>query len=84
MRARSFQFDFQPFNKEKDGFYSISMSNMPAFHEEPRMPPEDSVRPWMLIYYSEDKKLTADQFWKDFGKQQYEKNKSRMKLNDAA
>ena len=82
MRARSFQFDFQPFNKEKDGFYSISMSNMPAFHEEPRMPPEDSVRPWMLIYYSEDKKLTADQFWKDFGKQQYEKNKSRMKVND--
>jgi len=46
------------------------------------MPPEDSVRPWMLIYYSEDKKLTADQFWKDFGKQQYEKNKSRMKVND--
>jgi hypothetical protein len=82
MRARSFQFDFKPFNKEKDGFYSISMSNMPAFHEEPRMPPEDSVRPWMLIYYSEDKKLTADQFWKDFGKQAYEKNKSRMKAND--
>ena len=46
------------------------------------MPPEDSVRPWMLIYYSEDKKLTADQFWKDFGKEAYEKNKSRMKAND--
>lgn len=82
MRARSFQFDFKLFNKEKNGFYSIEMSNMPAFHEEPRMPPEDSVRPWMLIYYSEDKKLTADQFWKDFGKQVYEKNKSRMKAND--
>ncbi len=58
------------------------MTNMPAFREEPRMPPEDAVRPWMLIYYSEDKKLNPEQFWKEFGKETYEKNKSRMKVSD--
>ncbi|MGH9904420.1 MAG: transglutaminase domain-containing protein, partial [Pyrinomonadaceae bacterium] len=46
------------------------------------MPPEDSIRSWMLIYYSEDRKLVADAFWKQFGKEVYEKNKSRMKVTD--
>ena len=82
MRARAFQFEFKPFNKEENGFYSTTMTNVTAFHEEPRMPPEDSVRPWMLVYYSEDRKLTEEKFWKEFGKEKYEKTKSRMKVGD--
>jgi Transglutaminase-like superfamily len=58
------------------------MANVPAFREEPRMPPEDSVRPWMLVYYSEDRKLAAEKFWKELGKENFEKNKSRMKVSD--
>src|SRR6267143_109461 len=81
MRGKPFGMELK-LNKEKDGYYSSTLTNIPAFHEEPRMPPEDSVRPWLLIYYSEDKKLSADQFWKEFGKQTYETNKSRMKVND--
>jgi hypothetical protein len=50
MRVRSFQFGFDKFTKEKDGFYSVSMTKVPAFREEPRMPPEKSVRPWLLIW----------------------------------
>lgn len=48
--------DFQTFNmsktkfvKDKDGFYLASQTNIPSFKEEPRMPPEDQVRPWMLL-----------------------------------
>jgi hypothetical protein len=82
MRVRSFQYHFDKLTKEKDGFYSISMANVPAFHDEPRMPPEKSVRPWLLIYYTEDRKLNSDQYWKEYGKQIYEENKPRMKVTD--
>ncbi|HXM34102.1 MAG TPA: DUF3857 domain-containing protein, partial [Pyrinomonadaceae bacterium] len=81
MRGKPFGMELK-LNKEKDGYYSSTLTNVPAFHEEPRMPPEDSVRPWLLIYYSEDKKLSADQFWKEFGKETYETTKARMKVND--
>ncbi|HET6671682.1 MAG TPA: DUF3857 domain-containing protein [Pyrinomonadaceae bacterium] len=82
MRAQTFNGSPQPFVKEKDGFYSITMNNVPAFREEPRMPPEDSVRPWMLVYYSEETNLQGDAFWNSFGKKVYEQNKSRMKASD--
>ncbi|MGI8920037.1 MAG: DUF3857 domain-containing protein [Pyrinomonadaceae bacterium] len=82
MRAQTFNGSPTPFVKEKDGFYSITMSNVPAFREEPRMPPEDSVRPWMLVYYSEETNLEGDAFWNSFGKKVYDLYKSRMKAND--
>lgn len=82
MRVMSFQAKATPFAKEKNGYYSTVMTNVPAFREEPRMPPEDSVRPWMLVYYSEDRKLTPEKFWKDFGREKFEQYKSRMKVSD--
>jgi hypothetical protein len=82
MRAQTFHGRNTPFVKEKDGFYSTTMENVPAFREEPRMPPEEQVRPWMLIYYTEDKKLAPAQYWKEKGKEFYEAYKSRMKMSD--
>ena len=82
MRAQTFQSHTTPFVKEKDGSYSTTMSYVPAFREEPRMPPEASIRPWMLVYYSEDRNLSADQYWKTFGKEAYDRYKGRMKVND--
>ncbi|HXD31272.1 MAG TPA: DUF3857 domain-containing protein [Pyrinomonadaceae bacterium] len=82
MRAKAFQADPSPITKEKEGYYSTTMRNVPAFHEESRMPPEDSVRPWLLIYYAEDKKVTVDQYWKDLGKSHFDTYKSMMKVND--
>lgn len=82
MRIQTFRTQNTPFVKEKNGFYSTSMTNVPAFREEPRMPPEDSVRPWMLVYYSEDRQLTGEKFWKQLGKENFERNKSWLKVND--
>jgi hypothetical protein len=82
MRVQTFNGKVSPFNKEKDGFYSVEMSKVPAFHEEPRMPPEDAVRPWMLIYYSKETNLQGEKYWEDFGKKTYEEYKSRMKVSD--
>lgn len=82
MRAQPFHGSNSPFVKEKDGFYSTTVEDVPAFREEPRMPPEDQVRPWMLIYYSEDKKLAPAEFWKAKGKEFYDRFKSLTKIND--
>jgi hypothetical protein len=82
MRAKPFYGNTTEFKKESGGFYSTTMSNVPAYREEPRMPPEYAVRPWMLIYYTEDKKLSTEAYWKDYGKEVYEDHKSAMKVND--
>ncbi|HEV7860257.1 MAG TPA: DUF3857 domain-containing protein [Pyrinomonadaceae bacterium] len=82
MRAQFFNGKFKAFTKEKEGFYSTTLNNVPAFHVEPRMPPEDQERIWMLVYYSEDKKLNPDQFFKDYGKRMYDTMKPLLKVND--
>lgn len=71
-----------PFAKEKDGFWATSMTNMPALHEEPRMPPENQLKTWMLIYYTKDEKIDAEKYWFDLGKRIYENTKSLIKVND--
>jgi len=57
--ARKADFDVRPFNmaqftfkKEKDGFESTTVNNVPAFREEPMMPPEDSVKSWAMVRYA--------------------------------
>ena len=82
MRAQTFHGKATPFAKERDGFYSTQMTNVPAFHEEPRMPPENQVRPWMLIYYSEDMSLVPEKYWKEIGKRVYNNTRDVMKAND--
>ncbi len=55
VRALAYQtFNVPPdvkFVKEKDNFHRITMTNVPALREEPRMPPTDEVRSWIRIYY---------------------------------
>lgn len=82
MRAQMFRGTMPPIVKEKNGFYSATMTNLPAYHQEPHMPPEDEVRTWMLVYYSADEKIVPEKFWKEYGKTTYEANKSRLKVND--
>jgi hypothetical protein len=40
MRTVAYQFQMQPFQKEKDGFYAMTLTNVPAFTEEPEMSAE--------------------------------------------
>jgi hypothetical protein len=82
MRWMPFQCENPPLSKEPNGFYTTSMTNMPAFKEEPDMPPEDQLRAWVLIYYEEDKKINPDKFWKDTGKQDFARLKPLMKSDD--
>ncbi|HJP94461.1 MAG TPA: DUF3857 and transglutaminase domain-containing protein [Pyrinomonadaceae bacterium] len=70
--------------KEKGGFYSMTMTDMPAVHEESRMPPENQVKTWMLVYYDRmtDEKPNAEKYWMDLGKRYYDDTKSLIKPND--
>jgi hypothetical protein len=82
MRYRPVNMGDARFEKDKDGFFRMAMTNMPAFREEPRMPPEDSVRAWVFLYYSDDRKMDAEQYWKETGKKFYEILKEQIKPND--
>ncbi len=83
MRIKNFQVDVPPLVREANGFYLLSMEKIPAFAAEPHMPPEDQVRPWVLIHYM---RTSAPEeplaFWKDFGKRQYELFRPLIKVSE--
>jgi uncharacterized protein DUF3857 len=49
--VRAFNMNEPKFQKEKNGFQVATVNNMPAFREEPLMPPEDSVKSWAMVRY---------------------------------
>lgn len=69
--------------KDENGFYSATMTDVSAFREEPHMPPQDEVRPWMLVYYSRGgKEFEKDRFWQNLGKEVSDRFKANMKVSD--
>lgn len=82
MQYRSFNMGEARFVKDKGDFHKMSMTNVPAFREESKMPPENSVRSWVFLYYREGQKIEAEKYWKDLGKLFYEASKDEMKVND--
>lgn len=49
--VRAFNMANPTFQKEKNGFSVTTVSNVPAFRDEPMMPPEDNVRSWAMLKY---------------------------------
>lgn len=82
MRGMPFQCQLPPFTQEPNGFFSVTMSNIPAFKPEPNMPPEDQIRSWVLVYYEEDRKYHPDKFWKEIGKEDFTRYKPLLKADD--
>ena len=69
------------FVKDKDGFYKFTVTNIPAFREEPRTPPEDQLRSWIFLYFADETKLDPDSYWKNFGKAAFEATKDSTKVD---
>ena len=82
MQYRPFNIGDARFVKDKDGFHKMSMANVPAFREESKMPPENSVRSWVFLYYQAGEKTEPEKYWKELGKRIYEASKDEMKAND--
>ncbi len=70
------------FEKDKNGFQRATMNNVPAFREEPSMFPEDEVRSWIYIYYSNAAVTKPAEYWKNVSKNAYDISKSSFKPND--
>lgn len=83
LRYQTFHMNDTALVPDKNGFYRFTLNNVAAFHEEPRMPPEDEVRSWVFLYYAEDLKREPEKYWKEQGKLLFEKTKDSMKVNDA-
>ena len=72
-----------PWTKAKNGFYSTVMTDVPSMPDEARMPPDDQVKMWMLVYYSAgDGRPDPTKYWNDLGKRFYDETKSFIKPND--
>jgi hypothetical protein len=82
LRYQTFHMNDMEFVKDKNGFYRFTLDNVAAFHEEPRMPPEDEVRSWVFLYYAEDLKREPEKYWKDQGRLLFEKTKDAMKVSE--
>lgn len=82
MRVLRFNVADNGFVKDKNGFSRATMTNVPAFREEPSMLPEDEVRSWMYIYYADAGRQTAEEYWKGKSKEYFEAAKSPMKVTD--
>jgi Domain of Unknown Function with PDB structure (DUF3857)/Transglutaminase-like superfamily len=76
LHTRTFNGESQRFDYEKENLYSMTMKNVPAFREEPYMPPEDQVRIWMLAYFGQF------MFFEPATKSIYDEFKSNTKPND--
>lgn len=81
MRYLPFNCTLPPFQQERDGYFTSTMKNIPAYVEEPDTPPENEIRPWVLIYYEEDKKENPEKFWRSEGKRVYSLYKPELKVN---
>ena len=82
-KLRGMAFHATPTPMVKEGnFQTISLSNVPAFKEEPKMIPENEVRAWYLLFYSQDAQNDPQKYWEKQGKQDFGKYKSEIKVND--
>lgn len=83
MHYEPFQMKSDGFQKDKGGYFKMTVSNVPAFHEEPNMPPEDMVRGWMLVYYTRiDLTKIPELYWAVWGRLISEVHKPDLKVND--
>ncbi|MBC7901424.1 MAG: DUF3857 domain-containing protein [Saprospiraceae bacterium] len=48
-KYQNYNFTDAKFVKDEKGYWLATRKNVPSFRDEPRMPPEDMVRPWMLL-----------------------------------
>jgi hypothetical protein len=83
MRAQQFKIpEAIKFVKDKDGFHRVTLTNIPAYRDEPRMPPLNSVRPWVMIYYTDEEDVKPDEYWKAYSKRRDSETKDLTKPND--
>lgn len=57
--------------REDHGLISLEANNIPAFHQEEYMPPENQMKYRVEFVYSRHPESDSDKFWKDFAQAEY-------------
>ncbi len=66
-----------------DGYLQTAVTSVPAFHDEPAMPPTGAVSAWLLLYYLPGYSFDpARDYWQEVGRFVSEKLKSSLKVSD--
>jgi len=81
MRWAGFGAHFDEMVQERDGFSSTFLRNVPALKDEPLMPSEWSIQPWILVYYGDQVNAPPDKFWASEGKKMYSRHEMYMKAS---
>jgi len=81
MKSQGYNIPQNSSQKLPGGLYGITTRDVPAFKSEPRMPPEDSVRSWVLLFYSKGSKVEPEKYWKQLGKAMHKETGNQMKVD---
>ena len=60
--------------RQKDGSYSIDLTDIPAFVEEAYRPPDEEIKPYVRLFYTTENIEEPEKYWKRIGKENYEIN----------
>jgi hypothetical protein len=77
MAVRGFNQTVPQGEQDPRGFTVFTYRNVPAFKEEPFMPPEYMLRRWMLIYYTDTPDVVPEKFWRQYARKLYDETKAR-------
>lgn len=83
MALRWFQHPATEGIQDRHGYTVFTYYDLPAFQEEPFMPPEYMLRRWMLVYYTESPNATPGRYWAERGRELYEDTKRPGKTDKA-
>ena len=81
MRYMPFNCNPQKNENEMGGFTGLKVLNVPAFHEEPYMPPPLTSKQWILIYYEENSNSGKEKYWTSLGKEIHGEYAPKLKVN---
>lgn len=84
MRAYPFNCDPPNWVQVKEGmndFVTTSLSNVPAFADEPDSPSDEELKQWMLLYYSPESNPDLKKYWPKLGKQLHGEFNQKIKVN---
>ncbi len=65
--------DSKRFAPTWDGTYNIRVENIPPFRREPMMPPEETVKIWGWLYYSNEPETNPDKYWRDYAHRSHDR-----------
>lgn len=69
LKTAGFRYEIPRLEADHRGFYNFEQVDVPALREEPWMPPDDMVQPWMMLYFLRQKQ-TPERYWAETARTQ--------------